>query len=380
MAIDDKRLEGHELAVFSSGVLELLPVIADPRHSRQRAAHPRRPLPAAHHDAVRVVIELSDRTLFKRGKERDRDVALVDQPDALVAARQLVSRSQTGPDDLFGRTPALFTGKMPEPVARVAMIDVRSRADADPDASCRLVVSIQSLRRPQQQTRLQVLEQDRARETRGMQSLGRVARAPRELRKPLGRIAQRDLLAFHARHEIFPDVVDGRDVIAAFLHHRVSGVPPESDKGNATLDAKTRFFENFAARLHRHARADGVVDQNRRLVRIDASFDQLQRAVLFALFANEQAAVAPSRLQDAGLENGNAGHPIRRDLSFHRTASTARARSVPPARHLVTRASPPMSRASIWLTSRHATARAETACDAECRDAGAGRAAHSDPA
>jgi hypothetical protein len=49
-------------------------------------------------------------------------------------------------------------------------------------------------------------------------------------------------------------------------------------------------------------------------VRIDHAFDQFQRAVLLALLADKQTAIAIV-LKDAGLKNRNAGQTVRSNLA-----------------------------------------------------------------
>src|SRR4030095_7509797 len=121
-------LEREQLAVLPPRVLELRPVAGDARHPRERAAHLRAPLAAAHHDPVPVVVELSDRTFLEPGEEGDGNAARLEPRNALVAAREVVRRPETRTDDRLARAPAVLAGKVPGAVARVALIDVVARS------------------------------------------------------------------------------------------------------------------------------------------------------------------------------------------------------------------------------------------------------------
>ncbi len=70
-----------------------------------------------------------------------------------------------------------------------------------------------------------------------METVGGVPVAAPYFGEPLGRIAQRLGFPFHVVNEIFPDVVNRFDVIAAFLHQCVAAIPPEANERDAALDA-----------------------------------------------------------------------------------------------------------------------------------------------
>src|SRR5262249_46866575 len=86
------------------------------------------------------------------------------------------------------------------------------------------------------------------------------------------------------------------------------------------LNPKSRGLENLAAFFHRHAGADRIIYEDDRLVWVDLPFDQLQRTVLFAFLADQQAAVPAAGLQDAGLNDRHGGQTVGRDLAAIKVA------------------------------------------------------------
>src|SRR5262249_45633028 len=190
---------------------------------------------------------------------------------------------------------------MPASIAGVAHIDIVAGPDADPCPSGSVVALVELRRRLQEPFRYHVVREYNTSELSRVQPFRRPLFAPPEFRKPLRWIAPGDLLALHPGHEVFPDIVHCLHVVAALLHHCVAPVPAEPDKRNSALNPKSRGLENLATFFHRHAGADGIIYEDDRLVWVDLPFDQLQRTVLLAFLADQQAAVPAAGLQDAGL-------------------------------------------------------------------------------
>ncbi len=316
MAEDFVWLERDEPPVLPPRVLELFPLAADARHARQRASHPRRPLAAAHDDAVAFVIKPAHVAAFERGEERHGDGAVGERLPARLARRQLDGRAQRRHHDVFGgRRHALLFGEVPEAVARVAPVHVAARAQADPDAARRVVSRVEPRGRAQESARRQILFDTNAREVRRVETFGRAFGAPLEGGEPLRGVAQGLLLVLHVVDEVFPDVVDGLDVIAALLRGRVAAVPAEAHERHRALDAQARLFETRAPFGHRGAGAYRVVDEDDRLGRVNRALDELERAVGLALLADEQAAQATARLQHARLKDGDGRESVGGDLA-----------------------------------------------------------------
>src|SRR5689334_9079962 len=106
-----------------------------------------------------------------------------------------------------------------------------------------------------------------------MQPFGRASLPAPELREPFGRVAQRFLFPLHVVDKIFPDVVDGFDVIAALLHQRITAVPAEAHERDASFDAQARLLKMLARFGHARAGADGIVNEDDRLSPVYPPFD-----------------------------------------------------------------------------------------------------------
>jgi hypothetical protein len=228
--------------------------------------------------------------------------------------RQHGGRAQRRSHYALGRRPRLLAGKVPEPVAGVAQMDVAFGPQADPQAAGRRVVGVERAGRPRQLAGGQIFAQRQPRQPRGMQLFRRALPAPREVRKHLRRIADRARLVLHVIDEIVPDVGHRLDVIAPLLHAGEAAVPAEAHEEDAAFDADAGLLEVPAGEVHRRARADRIVEHDGGLVPVDRSLDELERAVLLALRANQQAVIAAARLQDAGIENRHRGQADRGDL------------------------------------------------------------------
>src|ERR1044071_6605483 len=122
------------------------------------------------------------------------------------------------------------------------------------------------------------------------------------------------LFIFHVIDEVFPDVVDGFDVIAALLHQREAAVPTEAHESDAALDAQPRCFQMLTGFGHGRAGTDGIVNEDDRFRRVYHPLDEFQRAMFFALFANEQTAITTTGLKYARLKDGHGGQSIGGDL------------------------------------------------------------------
>jgi hypothetical protein len=92
-------------------------------------------------------------------------------------------------------------------------------------------------------------------------------------------------------HEIVPDVRDSFDVIASLLQPRITCIPAEAHQENSALYTQAGLLEKFASFGRRCARTNRIVDQDNRLRPVKRSFDQLQRAVLLPLLAQQQTTI-----------------------------------------------------------------------------------------
>ena len=59
-------------------------------------------------------------------------------------------------------------------------------------------------------------------------------------------------------------------MVAALLHPRVAAVPAKAHQANAAFDAQAGLFESLDSLVHRHAGADGIVDEDYGLVTLEA--------------------------------------------------------------------------------------------------------------
>src|SRR5262249_18737515 len=148
---------------------------------------------------------------------------------------------------------------MPESIAGVAHIDVVAGPDTYPCPSRGVVATVELRGRSQEPFRCYVIRQYYSSELRRVQPFRRLLFAPVEFGKPFRGVPPGKLLAFHPGHEVLPDIVHRLHVVATFLHQRITAVTAETDKRNSTFDPQARGFENLAALLHRHTRADRII-------------------------------------------------------------------------------------------------------------------------
>ena len=216
MPIEDVRFIGVKLGVIRAGVMELLPFVANARHAREAAAHDFRPFAAHHDDSVTIVVQFPDRHTLQRLEESHADITVLQELQSIRLFWYLMSRQKRGPHYVFRNTPGAFIRKMPKSIARMPIVDVLARTDADPGSSSRIVIAaVERLGRFQQFAARQIFAENLASQVCGMQSFRRIPGAPPKLRKRFRRVVIRPLLALHARHEVFEDVVDRFDMIAA---------------------------------------------------------------------------------------------------------------------------------------------------------------------
>src|ERR1041384_1877769 len=127
---------------------------------------------------------------------------------------------------------------------------------------------------------------DQASECRWMKIFRRLFCGPFESRKNLRRVDGYFVFVFHEGDEVVPDVEDGFHVITALLHARVAVLPAETYQADAAFNAQSRLLQAFGGFGHARSGADGVVDDDHGLIRIDDALDQFARAVLFSLLTN----------------------------------------------------------------------------------------------
>src|SRR5689334_12485481 len=65
MPVNHKRLKRTQLAIVNARMLKLVKLAAYPGHARQCAAHYSWTLPAANHDPIMVVVQLTNRAFFQ---------------------------------------------------------------------------------------------------------------------------------------------------------------------------------------------------------------------------------------------------------------------------------------------------------------------------
>src|SRR4029077_4183153 len=85
MPVNHKWLKRTQLAIDDARMLKLVKVAAYPWHAGQCAAHDSWALPAANHNSITVVVQLTNRAFFEFRKECHGDMALILQSAALAS-------------------------------------------------------------------------------------------------------------------------------------------------------------------------------------------------------------------------------------------------------------------------------------------------------
>src|SRR5262249_19515292 len=176
---------------------------------------------------------------------------------------------------------------MPEATTRVTLIDTRTRTNTDPCTAGRIVFPVEMFRWTQELSGSQVFRNDEACEHRWMKFLRCLFGGPLKCWKDLRRIDRYLVFVVHEGDKVVPDVEDGFHVITTLLHQRVAVLPTETNETDATFDAQSCFFQSLGGFSHARSGADGVIDDDHGLIRIDNAFDQLERTMLLAFFANQ---------------------------------------------------------------------------------------------
>src|SRR5215469_6390788 len=85
-------------------------------------------------------------------------------------------------------------------------------------------------------------------------------------------------------------------------------------QADSAFHSQSRFFQVLAAFPERLPRSNGVIHHNYRLVGINLTLDYAHGPMRLGFLADQQSAIAPARLQNAGLENGNANQSVGGEL------------------------------------------------------------------
>src|SRR6185295_7861216 len=121
-----------------------------------------------------------------------------------------------------------------------------------------------------------------------MKMFRRLLPGPFKCWKDLGWIGGYLVFVVHEGDEVVPDVEDGFHVITTLLHERIAVLPTKTHQTNAAFHTQSRFFKAPCRFGHARSGANRVVDDDHWLTRIDNAFDQFARAVLLALFTDQE--------------------------------------------------------------------------------------------
>src|SRR6185312_7806907 len=211
---------------------------------------------------------------------------------------------------MFRRCPLLLAGKAPEAVTRMAHMDVAPGTDAHPCSTGRIVGAVHSDRWTEQRPSGEIFQQGEPRQMGRMQPFRRLRPAPVEPRKYPGRIGNRLQLTFYIGHDVFIEVKQRLHVKTTL--HRIGNakLPAKMHQADSAFHSQPCIFKALAALPERIPRSNGVIYQNYRLKGIDFTLNDPHSPMRFGFLADEQSAIASARLQNAGLENGNANQSV----------------------------------------------------------------------